>query len=450
MKRNVAGDAAKGGSTGEGRRMHQLSHISYSLVLQTLSNPGVKALPDMCARAESLIELWMGKEAFRRLVNANEEDDMHASVLLPRTSEVPDLNVFHHLILLYVSSGRPDKMERAKRLLRYMQCNSDKSHYPNVYTYNGILRGLLHQNRKLMRMYEADKGQMDNSCKRDAAVNSSFAHEMLDTMSDNPWSRPNRETFMLLINMWKSSKSSQGGDRAQELLSRMETYSGISGNDWNIQRDSYQSTMQCWVEAAAAGQAGAAERAYRILLSMETQSGSGSLNFPQDPAGGPNMKLWSQVDEATLTVRNAAALEPYKNYLCPVAFDYNSVMETCSKTCLPSDRDIALEIAFDAYNRMIARGVRPTSRSYSALLNCCAALLPDAPDRRNELARTVFQAASSENKVNDSVLQAFRLAKNGESEDISSTSSLQTFDNAVEAEAEAESSEESDKTGALC
>jgi len=380
--------------------MHPLSHVSFTLVLQTLSNPGMTALPDMCNRAEGIMELWMGKEGFQGFQERldNTKSNMDLSDIL-EINEIPALNVFHHLILLYVSSNLPDKLKRAKRLLQYMETQQDRvsvnNIFPNTWTYNAILLAMLRQTRQITTFSKGnrDKNRFSSRHQRNSSAgNAVYAMKLLDSMVEHPGSRPDRETFRMLLKLWARTKSPQCGVRAEEILTRMEIYSACSSSAWAIDRSSYQSAMLCMTEAAERGAIGSAKRAMRILDKMESQCNASIVI--EDP--------------------NICLKSVYNDKLRPESFEYEKVIQTCSRTCIPSDKDVALEIAFDAYNRMIEHGIHPTAGSYSWLLICCANLLPNELNRRLELANHVFQAASDQNKMSQRVLDAFRLAKGEE------------------------------------
>ena len=130
----------------------------------------------------------------------------------------------------------------------------------------------------------------------------------------------------------------------------------------------------------------------RLLDAMEAQVNPGFESFGADDS------------------RNYLLDHIYNEAVRPNRFVFTTLIMTCACTQLEEDKPDALRIAFDAYNRMIDAGLTPSSDTYAYLLKCCENLLPHEAqrDQRNELSRTVFDAARDNGAVNSRLLLCLR------------------------------------------
>jgi hypothetical protein len=96
----------------------------------------------------------------------------------------------------------------------------------------------------------------------DRTVAAQEATELLDSMPRYVSSFPTPVTFLFLMQMWHKTGSPRAGDRAEEILSRMEI-AGTYQPGLEPKANAYVLALQCWLTAARAGRAGAAECAFR-------------------------------------------------------------------------------------------------------------------------------------------------------------------------------------------
>jgi len=257
---------------------------------------------------------------------------------------------------------------------------------------------------------------------------------LLDSMISHESSLPNQVTYIMLLKLWGKTNSPLAGEKAEEIVSRMDvvksmyhhhsnddfgsflTYSSSSsasigggGNGrrgeenvrngtsrgggilpssiFNIPRPDayiYQLAMECWIESAFRSQPSAAMSALALLDRAEGQC---RRIFPVDitsPLPSPTPPPPSAPGEPTPSIivndnNNSSkimkTLSIYNEAVRPNENVYTSLIKVCANTKRKADMAQALQISFDVYNRMIDHGIQPTANLYAYLLSCCANLM---------------------------------------------------------------------------
>lgn len=405
--------------------------VTYNLLLDTLAKGGHGVIPNLCDRVDAVVKRMVGENDFLRIVGDSPLKKNEAEKVPFRVE--PDLYTKHLLLGVYAEEGGTKRyLMRARRLLASMEqsrsemesseVNSNKRRnsvgrewseddfksLPNRDSYNAVLRSMVHSGED-----STNKGH--SFVKRGTtpfSPNSQEWHEwarygtkLLGDMARYESSQPSKFSFNYVLRLWSKSGAQDAGERAEELLSRMEVRAVISklskkgGKDGlsfaEVPRPDalcYQNAIACWGVSAAKSYPGAASRAMLLLDKMEAQVNPGFESFGADDS------------------RNYLLDHIYNEAVRPNRFVFTALISTCACTQLEEDKPEALRVAFDAYNRMVDAGLPPTPDTYAYLLKCCENLLPHASqrDQRNELSRTVFDAARENGAVNSKLLLFLR------------------------------------------
>ena len=386
---------------------------TYNYLLSMFSKAGHSTVPNLCDRVDAIVQRMLGsKDAFQNFVGESQGKMEQGS----RTT-APN-NITKHL-LIGIYSGKGGYVERSKHLLRSLENTRKKAAgssegqsgsdialprsperpLPNTETYNYVIRSLLHSNgsprahasasSELKLWVDGQTGQ--DTFKEDAE----YATDLLSSMVRHDSSLPTRFTYNYVLRLWAKSGSTDAGEYAEEILSCMEVRTALCDSSRFSDAEfpkpdalSYQNAMACWGVSALKSRPGAAKRAMLLLDKMEAQC---------IPIHG------------TRIGEHSANAHVYNEAVRPNRFVFTTLIMASACTQLEADKGDALRIAFDVYNRMIDRGVNPTSETYANLLKCCKSLLPDSQyDQRNQLSQTVFEAARDHGQVNRHVLSCLR------------------------------------------
>jgi hypothetical protein len=357
---------------------------SYSLVLEAYRNAGWKAIPNMIDEAEKLLKSYVGENMFNAVVEYNEQS------VLPKV----DMQVFESLLYMLTAKITPKRYTRAKNILKCAEDvrmatgpmiasnkNESVESFPKCSTYNAILVGTRRKINGILRQIER-LGEHESEIKRLRQAikeEASYATSCLDRMALHPSSFPDARTFEYLLDLWIDAALPESGERADEILSRMSLRQACAGPTFSVQgRWIYSKALQCWLKSAEASVPGSLHRALRVLDKMEAATGIRTTPL-------------SAVDSYSATEKNIISLVYEKNDIEEIQSAYKAGIYICS--LCTEDPEVALEAAFDLYNRMIAAGILPDEKTFTCLLSCCTNLLPRDRNRREELAKTVIAFA---------------------------------------------------------
>uniref|UniRef100_A0A7S1CXM8 Uncharacterized protein n=1 Tax=Cyclophora tenuis TaxID=216820 RepID=A0A7S1CXM8_CYCTE len=206
---------------------------------------------------------------------------------------------------------------------------------------------------------------------------------------------PNWRFCDTLMSYLITSKAHDVGDKAEELLARMEVRKALQQDKEfdDVNHQTYMFVLHCWKQSAKFRYPGAADRAYRLLRSMEIQSGLDSVSVEE----------FERLSDEEKTIVDAV----YDRDLAPQCAAYNEVLLACGHVSLKDEQRHAMGIADEVYSNMLKRGVVPDSATYNYLLNCCHFLLPPQDKkRRRQLAMKYFDDALERQMDNDLVWKA--------------------------------------------
>lgn len=350
-------------------------YAPYRLLLDIFLNVGTTALPDVCDRAELVVQRCIGPKVLANLSKSNADGiSVSSDHFFP---------LLHRLVTFYVNEGGEDNFHRAVNIVRNMEkARSTRkmgrghktnqggrpmdAHFPNVTTYNTVMRGIV------QRMHKDPSSSADLE---------SLALDMMNDMTLHPSSWPNEVTFKRLLTIIG------GRHEPEEILSRMEVRKAFLAdriNKMDIQH-AYRFALLSLKLAAQDGQPDTARRAQWHLSKMETQSGVSGVSLSA-------LENYSDMEKDVME-------SVYNSHLQPSLDDYNLVIKICSKVQVPSEMESALDIAFQVYENMKARQISPKPKTIEDLLWCCINLLPKDPVRRKEKAGMVLKFAKDQDVV---------------------------------------------------
>jgi hypothetical protein len=325
----------------------------YKILLQAYANAGNSIVPDVCERAESLLQRLVGTKAFLSVVNFDPDSPVSVHEFNPA--------LLHSLIVIYADSGDKDKIERAMNVLRYMENARDHSgrtikdrpkFHPNVDTYNAVLKALKYHPQR-----------------------TKYGRDLVERMTRNVASWPNQRTFQEV--------RLDVDDSPEEWLSMLETRRLCllpTGRDdlemdtsvyhWALGRFRYKARDSGGVEAA--------RRGVRLVDSMEAQSGVADLSI----SSLSNMSGFEQ--DVASSVYNAK--------LRPTVETYNLILAACNFVTVESDKEEAFTIANDMYRRIVERGLSPDKTTYKLYLWCCTNLAQSSESRKAQVEQVAKHA----------------------------------------------------------
>jgi len=415
----------------------------------------------------------------------------------PNKSCEPDGVTYNHAIAIMAMSGDPTLSKKATKLLEWMETRFTKGERhmtPTITAYNATFVGMMieeQEKQQQMRSQQHNSLQTPSQTKhgkggkkdqkhrqaRDwerlditattSMINiSSFDyHNIFDRIKMNSLARPDYMTFDLLFRNNNSSsfynnnalnQSSNPGEAAEMLLARMETQYATGRNRYaKPDTSSYLHVIRSWGEnsrdATNTIHSGAVAdgNAISIDTNEETNPIKGDVGITPPLTG--NIATPSSVANRALEILNRMEYQYQigNTSVNPYPYGYAIVIQVCStivsnnlnKTSDEtnpslSNNNVALQIAFDCYNRMISTnhlttledGINtrskyygeiesnehsdenhPDSNVYTCLLKCVANNLED-PEQRNKLAQRVLDAACEQGQMSNTVRKALCLA----------------------------------------
>lgn len=249
--------------------------MSLNLALNAIAKAGA-GFPDdsICSMTNKLIFKLLGEEEYRNLNEPHaappdsDEYDLHnvtrpiSTANLPKHLR-PNLDTYHWLVDIYSTSNNIVYTKRASAILNkmiriradqdsaYLTGDGRSSFAPSTGTHNKVLHALT--------------TEVEAAIFFDAKARETTAREatkLLDSMVLHKTSMPSPITYLFLIRLWQNTQSSEAGEYAEEILSRMEIL-GLYQNDKRILSNAYFQVINCWYTAARADRSGAADRAFR-------------------------------------------------------------------------------------------------------------------------------------------------------------------------------------------
>ena len=275
---------------GAERMLHVLAEqmepkvMSLNLALNAIAKAGA-GFPDdsICAMTNKLIFKLLGEDEYRTLNEPHaappdtDEYDLnnvtHPIASTANTSKHlrPNLDTYHWLVDIYATSNNIVYTKRASAILNkmiriraeqdsaYLTGDGRSSFAPSTGTHNKVLHALT--------------TEMETAIFFDAKARETTAREatkLLDSMVLHGSSMPSPITYLFLMRLWQYTHSSEAGEYAEEVLSRMEIL-GLYQNDMRVLSNAYFQVVECWYTAARAGRSGSADRAFRLIKIMEVQ-----------------------------------------------------------------------------------------------------------------------------------------------------------------------------------
>ena len=261
---------------GAERMLHVLAEqmepkvMSLNLALNAIAKGGA-GFPDdsICSMTNKLIFKLLGEEEYRNLNEPHaappdfDEYDLN-NVTRPIASNLrPNLDTYHWLVDIYSTSNNIVYTKRASAILNkmiriraeqdsaYLTGDGRSSFAPSTGTHNKVLHALT---TEMEAAIFVDAKARENTARE--------ATKLLDSMILHGSSMPSPITYLLLMRLWQNTQSSEAGEYAEEILSRMEIL-GMYQNDMRVLSNAYFQVIDCWYTAARAGRSSAADRAFR-------------------------------------------------------------------------------------------------------------------------------------------------------------------------------------------
>jgi len=244
--------------------------MSLNLALNAIAKGGA-GFPDdsICSTTNKLIFKLLGEEEYRNLNEPHaappdfDEYDIN-NVTRPIASNLrPNLDTYHWLVDIYSTSNNIVYTKRASAILNkmiriraeqdsaYLTGDGRSSFAPSTGTHNKVLHALT---TEMEAAIFVDAKARENTARE--------ATKLLDSMVLHGSSMPSPITYLLLMRLWQNTQSSEAGEYAEEILSRMEIL-GMYQNDMRVLSNAYFQVIDCWYTAARAGRSSAADRAFR-------------------------------------------------------------------------------------------------------------------------------------------------------------------------------------------
>ncbi len=417
----------------------------YQIILNMICHFERKDIRACLDRVDGLMSRMMGEEAYVSLCTCPNE----AIGLPPRVAHGVHPKIFKHLVHLFACTEDAEYINRSRVILDKMitardhqrliltstpthgqdesniaTCTSTwDTDYPDRGSFNTFISGLLHQAIYMHSLKSDESKYFQHQLVGDAL----YAAGLLDSMIENESSEPIAVTYHRLIHLWTFCKSKRSGEVAEEILSKMNIHAAISSNVQNFEYllpKTYQSVFDCWTTSAQYGYPGVPRRVEQLINRMNAQQ-----LFDVQQSQRPSSSQSGERNSNSITSKE-------KNYI------YCSAMKCCSETCLDEDKQDALRVALDIYNKMQQEELAPSTFLYFTLLKCCNF----APvDDRQRLYSKIFQEACAEGLVTKGMLSFLRKVnlplveayeqKSKESYDFATSSSQSTSESTSTAQA---------------
>ena len=360
--------------------------LSLNLSLNALAKAGKDGDPTLCKTTNRVLLKTIGEESYRSVVDIiceQPDDDEHIGDTVDeldvqgttKSFVKPNMDTYHWLVDIYSRSGDAMYIKLGTTLLKRMiehrleeqsghlfrEGSSTSSYAPSTGTYNNILRALAKKDIDISSARDKSSREMRYEVAKEAT-------SFLDSMIRYETSYPTRVTFIFLLQLWRKSGSTEAGEYADEILSRMETVS-MYQRDLKPFSNGYLLALECWHTAATAGYVGAAERAFKLVQIVEGKSGQEVISDDHEEddieSASPNKRI------------------------------YPLMMKICAATKEKRDTPRSMAIAFDVLKKMEVNGMKPGHTIFSYLYESVQNFLKHHPgEEGNDLLREVFVSAS--------------------------------------------------------
>jgi hypothetical protein len=329
--------------------------LQGSLVLKCFSVAEMGSISEMCERADVLVKRVLGRDSYDRLMK---------DIFSDEATEVDSraLPLINYLVQLYASSGDVTREEQARKMLRYMVQGGQKdlgrsAGYPNVDACNLVLE-------TIWNSYQGKGGIEESKGRQDLNYAYSLVKYML--RRGEKGCLPDDETFLITFRLLTKISPNDMGDRAEDLLSKMEVCRYFSRSTTvNITLSTYHRVLGCWLESAKSGTSkNACRRAMKLLEKLEIQS---------------SPLLLSNRDMQITTVKNL-----YDSILQPSIRTYKLLLNIyCAEA--EQSQDDNTDVLLAVFKRMVERDLISDDPDTVKLLEKCLAFLPEDSDQRLEV-----------------------------------------------------------------
>ena len=364
--------------------------VHCAKALLCLHATGTDAIPDVINRADSLVDLCIGRDNFEELFrNGNLEGLWKVA---PANLTLPLLNC---LVLIYAQGRDSSRVDLAKKLLKILLEDPDFKGskdipFPDVRTCKAVVNGLITINdRKKWDRASSRRGNRNNEAAASRADKSreilDYGMEILDLMFARSPCWPDQSYFHSLFRVLIMARPKNAGHLADDILARMHIRQCFEKSDFSVAtRKTYHYALRCWIVSAEASVPDAAKRAFELLEMMEAQS----------------LPLMS----STNNKKDSDGSFIYNWTITPDRSTYQLVMKVCSATRAYSEKENALDIALAVDKMMKRREILPSSDTYALLFSCVANLLPEHSKRRQKVTEQLLIDARNQGNVNETVL----------------------------------------------
>jgi hypothetical protein len=346
----------------------------YRMMLQNLIAVGPKLLSDYKFRVDDIMERLIGKQSYEKLIL---DDDS----LIDRT--IIDHLVLHDLIHALAITNETNHINKAKVILKKMEATRDAasapsaatrislnpwpSNYPTPNSYKSIILGILHSSIDV-----DDESSVRKVVTIEDAV---YATDLLDIILKTKPSMRNVYSCYRVIRLWGATNSEDAGRKGEEILGKM-IMAILINKDPHLVTDlllrAKQSTLENWSVAAAAGAPNAASNAFNLME-----------------------RIRERLFEANTSEERRRK---------EMSYFYIAVIRACAETVLDHEKEQALDIAFETYNKMIEDRVTLSPFLFVQLMKCCQLASSSSHGKAIMLSKEVFQAACMNGLVNRHVL----------------------------------------------
>ncbi|KAL7494538.1 hypothetical protein ACHAWT_003405 [Skeletonema menzelii] len=358
--------------------------LSLNLSLNALAKAGKDGDPTLCKTTNRVLLKTIGEEHYRSIVDINcaqpcddepigdtaGEPDVQGTT---KSFVKPNMDTYHWLVDIYSRSGDTMYIKLGTTLLKKMiehrleeqsghrfREGSTSSFAPSTGTYNNILRALAKKDIDISFPKDKSSIEMRSEVAKEATA-------FLDSMIRYETSYPTRVTFIFLLQLWRKTGSTEAGEYADEILSRMETVSTYQ-RDLKPFSNGYLLALECWYTAATAGYVGAAERAFKLVQIVEGKSGQDLISDDHEEddteSASPNKRI------------------------------YPLMMKICAATKEKKDTPRSMAIAFDVLKKMEDNDMKPGHTIFSYLYESVQNFLKHHPgEEGNDLLQEVFVSA---------------------------------------------------------
>ncbi|KAL3804992.1 hypothetical protein ACHAWO_001850 [Cyclotella atomus] len=378
--------------------------LSLNLALNAIAKAG-KNESDICAKTDRLLTKVLGQDKFDSLIDESVQDAIADSDELE-----PDLDTYHWLVNIY-SGGNLFYIKRTMLLLEKMikmriaiGDDDDDIIAPSTGTFNNALRALqckVDELSRLTRMGDVNIAKLSEATRQELQNYSPIdiakvISPMIDAMVQFESAMPTRVTFLMMLQIWSRTKSKEAGDRAEELLSRMEALN--SYNSLMPFSNAYTLVLRNWLTSAEAGRIGAVERAHRLLEIIEAQTGDAN-----DAAEATSEDLLTTaIGIATDKTEEFNEFHIYDRSIYDYSKLYPMMLRICATYTGKEDTARAVDIAFQTCEKMMSRRTKPSGKAFELLYTTVDNYLrchPGLPEyEKKKLKDRVFSLAE-QNKV---------------------------------------------------